>query len=132
MNWKLIGSLSGFGMAMGIASVFGLTAGKEGFLWLLIGIFCAYWIARSQSAKFFHHGFLVGLLSGIVAPIIQAIFFSTYLANNPESAAQFNQLPAGLEPRLFTLILAPIIGLISGLFLGLFAIVASKLMKKSS
>lgn len=121
MNWKLIITLSGIGLAMGVASVLGFTRGVEGFLWLALAIFCAIWITAKVSTKHFLHGFWVGLIAGVVSPLTQFIFFPTYLANNPESAGAFNQIPAGLNARYFVLVTAPFIGVISGIVLGIFS-----------
>ena len=132
MNWKLIVSLSGFGLAMGIASVLGFTRGVEGVLWLIIGLVCAVWIARTTLAKQFLHGFMVGLIGGAIAPLIQVIFFSAYLSNNPETTEQFAQVPVGLSVRSFILVMTPIIGILSGVVLGLLAWAVSKIIKPTA
>ncbi len=132
MNWKLIATLSGFGLAMGIAAVFGITAGIEGFLWLIIGIFSAVAIAMRMSSKHFLHGLLVGIIGGLVASFVQVIFFPIYLANNPESAKQMAQIPGGLDPRFFVLMLAPIIAVASGLILGALSWAAAKSIRRNS
>jgi ABC-type iron transport system FetAB permease component len=121
MNWKLIIIFSGFGLVMGIASVLGFTRGVEGFLWLAIAIFCAAWISAKVSAKYFLNGFWIGLIAGVISPLTQFIFFPIYLANNPESAEAFNQIPAGLNARYFILVTAPFIGVIIGVVLGVFS-----------
>lgn len=129
MNWRLIVSLSGFGLVMGIASVLGLTQGWEGLLWLLIGVFCALWMARRVAAKHFRHGFLAGLLGGCLAPLLQAIFFATYLDNNPQLRESFQQIPAGIAARTFVFLLIPVIAILSGLALGLLTWAAGKIIK---
>jgi hypothetical protein len=132
MNWKLIIALSAFGLAMGFASVFGITAGIEGFLWLVIGIFIAVVIALRMPARPFLHGLLIGIIGGLVASFMQVIFFPTYLVNNPESAKQMAQIPGGLDPRFFVLMLAPIISIASGLILGILSWVAAKIVRRNS
>jgi hypothetical protein len=131
MNWKLVFSLALFGVAMGVAAVLGFyPPSVEWLLWLIISLLCAWIVAKKVAVKLFLHGFMVGLLDGLAAPIITAIFFSTYLANNPSYADQAKQLPAGLDMRTFGLILAPVIGVVYGLVLGLFAWLAGKVFKK--
>ncbi|MCI0405042.1 MAG: hypothetical protein L0Z48_07520 [candidate division Zixibacteria bacterium] len=131
MNWKLVFTLALFGVAMGIAAVLGFyPPSLEWLLWLIISLLCAWVIAKKAAVKPFLHGFMVGLLDGLAAPIITVIFFSTYLANNPSYADQAKQLPAGLDMRTFSLILAPIIGVVYGLVLGLLAWLAGKIFKK--
>jgi hypothetical protein len=56
VNWKLIGQLSLFGLAMGIATVFLIPSSIEPLFWL--GIFCisAYLIAAKSFGVYFLHG----------------------------------------------------------------------------
>jgi uncharacterized membrane protein YGL010W len=132
MNWRLILSLSAFGLIMGIASVLGWTKGIEGVLWGIIQLFCAVWIARRVAEKHFYHGLTVGLISGTVAPLIQFILFPIYVSNNPEFMESFTQAPAPVSPRYFPLVLAPLIGSASGLVLGLLAWAVGKIFKKAT
>jgi hypothetical protein len=132
MNWKLILSLSGFGLVMGILSLFGLLSGIEGWVWLAIGVFCAGWMGTQLAERRFLHGFLVGLIGGGVAPVIQTIFFSTYVANNPEFTQAAAQLPPGFPLRLVAVIAIPIGGLLSGVVLGLLTMLAGKLLYRPS
>ena len=127
MNWKLIGLLAGFGVLMGVASVLGLTKGIEGLLWLVIGIICVLGIVSRAPTRSFLHGFLVGLIGGAVAPIIQFLFFAAYMANNPELSKRFAEIPGGMEAKYFFLMLTPVIGLGSGLVLGLVCWLVAKL-----
>jgi hypothetical protein len=129
MNWRLILSLSQFGVAMGVASVLGLAQGYGGILWSLIGIFCAIWIARKLRTRHFVHGLLTGAIGGGIAPLIQVPFFSTYLTNNPRAVADLKQLPAGLSVQTFFLILILVIAVLSGLALGLLSWAAGKIIK---
>ena len=49
MNFRLVLMLSGFGLALGVASLLGfIPRGVELWLWLVIAIVCAVWIARSR------------------------------------------------------------------------------------
>lgn len=131
MNCELIGLLGGFGVLMGVASVLGFTNGMEGLLWLVIGIICVVFIVWRAPLRPFLHGFFVSLIGGAVAPVIQSFFFSAYMANNPELSNRFAEIPGGLDARYFVVMLAPIIGLISGLVLGLASWVAAKLVGRN-
>jgi hypothetical protein len=132
MNWKLILSLSGFGVIMGALSVLGWTRGVEGWLWLAIGIFCAGWMGTQLAERRFLHGFLVGLIGGAASSLIQTIFFSTYLANNPEFSQAAAQLPPGIPLILIPIIAIPIGGLFSGVVLGLLTMLAGKFLYRAS
>ena len=59
------------------------------------------------------------------SPASVSINFATYLANNPAHAADFARLPGHLGARVFLLVLAPVIGLLSALTLGLLTLVLS-------
>lgn len=131
MNWKLIVLLAGCGVVMGIASVLGFTSGIEGFLWLAIGIISVLVIVKKATARFFLHGFFVGLIGGAVAQLIQFLFFSRYMASNPDLAKSFTGIPGGMDAWYFVLMLASIIGLVSGFILGLLCWVAAKLVARS-
>jgi hypothetical protein len=131
MNWKLISLLSGFGVLMGVASVLGFTKGLEGLLWLVIAAVCVCLVAWRAPGRWFLHGFCVGLIGGAVAPVIQVLFFSSYMANNPDLATRFAEIPGGMEARYFFLMLTPAIGLLSGLVLGFVCWLVAKLPGKS-
>ena len=130
MNWKLIFGLAGFGVLMGILSLFGYTQGIEWLLWLVIAVICSVVIAKTVSGKFFLTGLLVGILDGVFNSIVQSVFFDAYLSHNPRAAEGFGPIPGGLDPRFFILIAGPFIGLLYGLVLGLFAWLAGKLFRK--
>ena len=103
MNWKLILSLSTIGVLMGIAGRVGLTGGIEGILWIVIGIVCAIQIAKRVAGEHFLHGFMVGLIGGLVMPLL------------------WNGI-----------LLAPFISLVSGIVFGLFSWVAGKIVRKGT
>ncbi len=131
MNWKVIFTLSCFGILMGVASLFGLThMPVEPILWFLIALFSAYWIAENTTAKPFIHGSIAGVLMGILNSIMQSAFFDLYLSNNPAAAEGFKQIPGGISARLFPLITGPAIGVAYGLVVGLLSLLARKILKK--
>ncbi len=57
------------------------------------------------------------------------LLFDAYIANHVQEAEMMAKMPMNTHPRLLMLITGPIVGIISGLILGLFAFVASKLVK---
>ena len=132
MNWKLIFLLSLFGLAMGFATVFVIPSSLEPLFWLVIFIICAYLIAKYASGKYFLHGLLVSIVNSIWITATHAALFYTYIANHPEYLKMAEGLPPMMagHPRRMMAFTGPIIGVISGLVLGLFAWVASKLVKK--
>ena len=130
MDRRLIAMLSVAGVVMGVASVLGWTQHREGVLWLVIAIASAFVIAREAPRAFFLHGFWTGLFAGIASTLIQCALYSTYLANNPDSAAQIQTMPATWNPRVMLLIFAPLLGLANGVVIGLLSWVASRMIKR--
>jgi thiamine transporter ThiT len=55
--------------------------------------------------------------------------FDTYIANHPQEASMMAKMPVSFNPKLMMLITGPVIGIVSGLILGLFAFIASKIYK---
>ena len=130
MKWKLILLLSIPGFVMAIATVFWIPSTIEPFFWLVIFIGVAYFIAKKFSDKYFLHGFFVSLVNSAWITGAHILFSDLYLANHPQEAAMITQMPLSESPRLMMLITGPIVGIISGIVLGLFALIASKLVKR--
>ena len=129
MNWRIIFQLSLFGLAMAFATVYFIPSGVEPFCWLIIFVICAYVIAKNCSSKFFLHGFLVSLVNSVWITAAHILLFKTYISVHPQEAAMMNKMPMPDSPRLMMLMMGPVVGIASGLILGLFAFIASKIVK---
>ena len=130
MNWRLILFLSLLGIVLGIASVFGFTSGREWLAWLIIGVYSAWKFARRSREELFLHGFYLGIFIGSFSSVIQALFVTTYLANNPRMVEAVDALPHGLHPAAVVLIMGPIIGTVSGVVFGVIAVIGGKLARR--
>ena len=128
LNWKLIIRLSAFGLAMAIGTVWWISSALEPLFWLAIFIYCAYMVAQQAAGSYFLHGFLVSLANCVWVTSAHVIFFSAYAANHPQEIAMNTMMPT--HPRLMMLIMGPIIGIVSGLVLGLFCFIAAKIARK--
>ena len=131
MNWKLILQLSLSGLAMGIATVFFVPSNIEPAFWFAIFLVCAYIIAKQAPAKPFLHGLFLGLANCVWITASHILLFDRYIANHPREAAMMTSMPLPDSPRLMMAMTGPIVGLVSGLVLGLFGLVARKLLKRS-
>ncbi len=133
MNWKLIFGLSLFGMAMAFATVYFIPSNIEPVCWLVIFLLCAYFIAKNAPGRYFLHGFLVSLVNCIWITGAHILMSATYLANHTQEADQYAKInsQAHLTVTQAMLIMGPAIGIISGLVLGLFSFLASKVFKRS-
>ena len=129
MNYRLIVALSFFGLAMGIATVYVIPSSIEPFCWLAIFVVCAVIIARKAPGKPFWHGLLVSLVNSFWITSAHVLLFDAYIAGHPREAGMMAGSP--LPPRLMMLLTGPAIGLISGVVLGLFALIAARIVKRS-
>ena len=130
MNWKFIFSLSLFGLAMAIATVYFIPSNIEPFFWLLIFVICAWRIAKVCSAKYFLHGLFVCLLNCVWITAAHIILFNAYINNHPQEAAMLQRTPLPSYPRLMMTLMGPVVGIVSGIIMGLFALIASKMIRK--
>jgi hypothetical protein len=128
MNWKLIFQLSIFGLIMAFATISLVPENIEWAFWLVIFVFCAYTIAKAAPGKYFLHGFLVSMVNCVWITGAHGFFYASYTANHPQMAAMYT----GNHPRLMMLVYGPVAGAIFGIILGLFAFVASKILKKTA
>jgi hypothetical protein len=129
MNWKLILQLSLFGLAMGIATVFFIPSTIEPLFWLAVFIVCAYVIARRAPDRYFVHGLMVSLVNSVWVTGAHVLLFSQYAAHHPEEMAMMSSMPLADHPRRMMMIVGPIVGVVSGFVLGLFAVVAHRLVR---
>jgi len=129
MNWKLIFQLSLFGLAMGLATVFFISSTIEPLFWLVVFVISAYFIARGAPDRYFVHGLVVSLVNCVWVTGSHVLLFSQYAAHHAEEMARMSSMAFGNHPRRMMLIIGPIIGVVSGFVLGLFAVVAHRLVR---
>jgi hypothetical protein len=129
LDFRLILQLSLFGLVMAVATVFVIPSNIEPIFWLVIFVACAVLIARSRSDKHFLHGFLVSLVNCVWITGAHILLVESYLERHPQEAAMLKNMPRPDSPRLMMLMTGPVVGIVSGLVLGLFAFVASKIVK---
>ena len=131
MNWKLLLLLSLFGLIMAGATVSLIPEKTEPIFWIIIFIVCAYIIAKKCIGKYFLNGFVLSLLNSVWITAIHIIYCSAYLRNHTDMSPANMHMPASMwtHPRELMLIMGPIFGAIFGLFQGLLAYIASKIVK---
>ena len=132
MNWRLIFGLSLFGLAMAFATVYWISSNIEPFVWLPIFPLCAYLIVKHTSGKYFLHGFFISLVNCVWITGIHILLSKPYMAAHAQEAAQYAKMNTdlGLSVHRAMLLFGPIIGIISGIVLGLLAFAASKIFKR--
>ncbi len=115
---------------MAFATVYLIPSNIEPLCWLGIFVICAYIIAKLAARKYFLHGLLVSLVNSVWITAVHIFLFDTYRLRHPQEIEMMSKMPLHESPTLMMLITGPVIGLISGCVLGLFAFIASKLVKK--
>jgi hypothetical protein len=58
------------------------------------------------------------------------LLFDQYIARHPQEASMMKSMPLPDSPRVMMLLTGSVIGVISGLVLGLFAFIASRLVRR--
>ena len=127
MNWPLTFTLSLFGLAMSVGTVFFISSTVEPFYWLAIFVVCAWVIARRAGRRVFMHGLMVGILNGVWMTTGHVLFFDRYATSHASEMGAFAAAP--LPPRMLMFIVGPVIGVVSGAVLGLLAIGVSKVVR---
>lgn len=132
MDWKLIFQLSLFGLAMAVATVFLIPPSLEPVCWLVIFVICAYAIAKRLATGRFVHGVLLGLVNSVWITSAHVLLFDRYVAGHAQEVAMMKSAPAGISPRLMMAIMGPLVGVVSGVVIGLMALAAGKLVKRTA
>ncbi|MEO8210940.1 MAG: hypothetical protein ABI840_10285 [bacterium] len=132
MNWKIIILLALIVVALSIASLTGAINTNYIFLYMIVtAIVSGVIIAKTCHRMVFMHGVVAGLLGGILGSVIQAVFFDTYIENNPTSLDGFKNLTTSLEPTYVLLFSGPFIGIAYGIVVGVVAYVLHGIFKKN-
>jgi len=71
----------------------------------------------------------VGLANSVWVTGAHMLFLDQYLARHPREAAMMSSMPMPTHPRLMMAVTGPVIGLVSGIVLGIFAVVATRLVR---
>jgi hypothetical protein len=129
MKWNLILLLSLFGLGMAFATVSLIPSGIEPFCWLGIFLVCAWIIAKVCTEKYFLHGLLISILNSAWITNTHIFMFQKYVAGHTKEALMMTKMPLHLSPKQMMLITGPVIGIASGIVLGLLAFGASKIVK---
>ena len=128
MNWKLVLQLSLFGLAMGLGTVFAIPSNFEPIFWLVIFVICACVIAIRCAQRYFLHGLFVSLVNSVWITASHILLFDRYMAGHAPEASMMASMPLAGSPRVMMALMGPVVGLVSGCMLGLFPVVASKLV----
>jgi hypothetical protein len=132
MNWKLVGQLSLFGLAMGFATVYFIPSKIEPAFWLPIFLVSAWMIARAGTGRPLLHGVALGVANSAWITSAHILLVQDYLATHPAEAEMMKSMPLPDSPRLMMAMTGSVIGVVSGLVIGLLAVMATRLLKARS
>ena len=128
MNWKLIFQLSLFGLAMGVATVFVIPSTIEPIFWLFIWVLCAFLIAKGTRDLRFLHGLMVGLVNSVWIIAAHVLLYDAYAARHAKEVAMMQSISGAVPQRMLVALLGIPAGLVSGIVIGLFALIAGKFL----
>jgi hypothetical protein len=114
---------------MGVATVFVIPSNVEPLFWLAIFVVCAVVIARRAPGRYFLHGFLVSMLNSVWITTAHILLFESYLSRHAQEAAMMSKMPVPSAPRLMMLLTGPLVGAASGIVLGLFSVIAHRIIR---
>ena len=132
MNWKLLFALSLLGLLMGIATVYWINQRLEPVFWLVVLVFSARMITRSAPGRYFLHGIYLGLLNCVWVTAAHVLLFHTYWVNHPQMAEMSQKMFLADHPRRQMVAFGPVIGAISGILIGLIAVLMAGLGSKKA
>jgi len=132
VSWPLVARLSLLGLLMGIATVFVIPSNVEPLCWLVIFAVSASVIAKRVAGKYFLHGLLVGIANSVWVTAAHVVLFDHYIANHPREAAMMTSMPLPGSPRLMMALVGPVIGIASGLLIGVLAMLVANLVSRGA
>ena len=97
---------------------------------MVIFAICGFVIAKRAPGRYFLHGLLTSIVNSVWITSAHVLLFAPYVDRHPQEAAMMSSMPLANHPRLLMVLTGPVVGVISGLVLGLFAVVEGKFVKK--
>ncbi len=132
MKWTLILRLSAIGLVLALGSIVFISPNLEPLLWLAVFLYYAYAIGNGTRTWRFFHGLLLGILNSVWVVLTHDAFLTRYLGGHPREVQMLNMVhSAGLPvgPRLIMSFTGVTVGVLEGVVIGVFAIVAGMMVK---
>lgn len=112
IKWSLVVAGATTGIVYAALTIIALIAGYEKSVALALIAGIGLGAGLFSPGAPIRNAFVAGFVAGILAILTQAVFLSTYFANNPAYAEL--PIPFGLDPQLYTFLSSPAGGLIVG------------------
>jgi hypothetical protein len=128
MQWTIILGLSALGLLNSLLTIYGVYGSAGKWIGWLLFVVNLVVLGRYAKRKFFMHGFLTGLVSGLLGGMVMYLLYDTYLSNNPEIAEAFSKMPQSMDPKTQMMIWMPFGVAVSAVLLGLLTMLAGKFL----
>ncbi len=125
IRWRLIMLLALNGFAFAALTIFAVISGIEHWVMLIMLAGIAVAAATRAPEAPLINAFFAGFFALLCAVWTQAVFLQTYFENNP--VYRSIDIPFGLDPQLYILLIAPVGACVSGLFTQLIAWLVTRL-----
>jgi len=132
MKWTLILRLSLIGLVLALGSIFVISPNLESLLWLVVFLYYASAIGHGTRTWRFFHGLLLGILNSVWVVAMHEIFLTRYLAAHPREVQMLDTVHAAglsVSPRWIMSFTGITVGVLEGIVIGVFAIVAGMMVK---
>lgn len=131
VNWKLILLLTPVGIAMGLLTLYWVPGRYEAVVGIPFFVLCAWFIGRYAHGRHFLHGFVQGMLNSGIATALHVVYSGVYFARHPQDAVLYARMSAesGATPQQAMMLMGAVVALMSGLVMGLFALIGRKTVK---
>jgi len=126
LSWPLLLASASSGFVFAVLSIAGLLPDVASTQRVALALLGTIGVAVGLKApdRPLLHGLAGGFLAGLVAVELQALFLTTYFANNPEFADI--EMPFGWPPRVVTAVLGPLNAVLAAVVSGLVAWATSR------
>jgi hypothetical protein len=116
--------------AIGLAAVYGMTGDVEPTFWLALSVTGAFVFTRTREHPA-RYAFPATAAAALVSPLLHSLLFPIDLAHNPVVAKQMETIPGGLSPRLFILVMAPLVAIAYGGVTSLVTLAISRMVRRN-
>lgn len=138
MDWRFVARMGALGLVVGVLNLFGwLPARMELPVWLAVGTIWVVTAARTQRKAPFQHVFMAGVVAGFLSADVPAVFFGTFLQNNPDLVTNATQdmaanatdptTPGGGITRIGLILAGTVWGVLFGMLAGATALLAVRI-----
>ena len=132
LKWTLILRLSAIGPVLALGSIFFISPNLEPLLWLAVFLYYANAVGHGTRTRRFFHGVLLGILNSVWVVGIHDAFVTRYLAGHPLEVQMIEMVHGTgmvISPRVIMTFTGLTVGILEGMVIGVFSVVAGMMVK---